>query len=118
MTCDLPTSPQAALIYRLSGDLNPLHAAPDIARKAGYERPILHGLATFGNAAHAILSRAADYRPTALKAISGRFSAPIFPGDTIRTEIWIDGREVSFQCSVPGRAGLVLSGGHAVLSGD
>jgi acyl dehydratase len=79
---DLPTSPQQALIYRLSGDMNPLHSDPDAARRAGFARPVLHGLATMGMAGHAV-ARALD-RP--LTAIRGRLSAPVFPGEHLRLE--------------------------------
>jgi acyl dehydratase len=95
--CDRSTRPEAALIYRLSGDPNPLHAEPAVARAAGFPRPILHGLATFGIACHAILKCLCALDPAGLRAISGRFSAPVFPGETIRTEMWRDGRIVSFR---------------------
>src|SRR3954463_8816029 len=71
--CDLPTCPEAALIYRLSGDPNPLHADPAVAKAAGFPRPILHGLATFGVAGHAILKTICDYEPARLTSIAGRF---------------------------------------------
>ncbi|WP_439623180.1 MaoC/PaaZ C-terminal domain-containing protein [Shinella sp.] len=79
---DLPTSPQQALIYRLSGDMNPLHSDPDAARRAGFDRPVLHGLATMGMAGHAV-ARALG-RP--LTSIRGRLSAPVFPGERLRLE--------------------------------
>jgi acyl dehydratase len=113
--CDLPTPPNLALLYRLNGDENPLHADPERAKVAGFDRPILHGAASFGVAAHAILRTVADYRPERLAAIEGRFSRPVFPGDTIRTEMWPQGERVFFQCRVVGREGVVLSNGLAVL---
>ena len=113
--CDLPTVPQAALIYRLSGDLNPLHADPEVARKAGFEAPILHGLCTYGVAGHALLRVLCGYDPARLRNIEGRFSAPVFPGETIRTEIWGSGGDVSFRCSVPARAAIVFSNGRAEI---
>src|SRR5438128_8290705 len=85
--CDLPTPPNLALLYRLNGDENPLHADPQRAKAAGFERPILHGAASFGIAAHAIV-RLIDYRARRLHSIEARFSRPVFPGETIRTEIW------------------------------
>jgi acyl dehydratase len=113
--CDLPTPPNLALLYRLNGDENPLHADPQRATVAGFDRPILHGAASFGIAAHAILRSVADYRPERLASIEARFSKPVLPGDTIRTEIWPQGERVAFQCRVVGRNDIVLSNGLAVL---
>jgi acyl dehydratase len=113
--CDLPTPPNLALLYRLNGDENPLHADPARAKVAGFERPILHGAASFGVAAHAILRTCADYRPERLKSIEARFSRPVFPGETIRTEIWREDERVSFRCRVVGRDEIVLSNGLATL---
>lgn len=115
--CDLPTSPNLALIYRLNGDENPLHADPDRARAAGFDRPLLHGAASFGIAAHAVLRACADYRPERMAHIEARFSKPVFPGDTIRTEMWVDGPRISFQCKVMERDAIVLSNGLATLRG-
>jgi acyl dehydratase len=113
--CDLPTPPNLALLYRLNGDENPLHADPQRAKAAGFDRPILHGAASFGVAARAILRECADCRPERLKSIEARFSRPVFPGDTIRTEMWREGERVSFQCRVVSRNDLVLSNGLATL---
>jgi acyl dehydratase len=113
--CDLPTPPNLALIFRLMGDENPLHVDPESARKSGFPRPILHGAATFGIAAHAVLRTCADYDPTRLAAIEARFSRPVFPGETIRTEIWQDGSDVAFRCRVPDRDEVVLTNGWAKL---
>jgi acyl dehydratase len=115
LICDLPTPPNLALLYRLNGDENPLHADPERAKVAGFERPILHGAASFGVAAHAILRTVADYRPSRLASIEARFSKPVFPGEMIRTEIWREGERVSFQCRVVGRGDIVLSNGLATL---
>jgi acyl dehydratase len=112
---ELPTPPNLALLYRLNGDENPLHADPERAKVAGFERPILHGAASFGVAAHAILRTVADYRPSRLASIEARFSKPVFPGEMIRTEIWREGERVSFQCRVVGRGDIVLSNGLATL---
>ena len=89
--CDFGTRPEMALIYRLSGDYNPLHAEPAAAKAAGFDRPILHGLGTFGVSGHALLKTMCGYDPARLKSFSCRFSAPVFPGETIRTEMWRDG---------------------------
>ena len=91
--CDLPTRPEMALLYRWNADMNPLHADPAIAKAAGFPRPILHGLATFGVAGHAILKTMCGYDPGRFKSIAGRFSSPVYPGETIRTEMWRDGTD-------------------------
>ena len=113
--CDLPTLPQAALIYRLNGDYNPLHADPAVARAAGFDRPILHGLCSLGAAGHALLKVVCDYDPTRLAELDVRFSAPVLPGETLRTEIWRDGDVVSFRTKVLERDVIALSNGRAVL---
>ena len=111
--CDFGTRPEAALIYRLSGDYNPLHAEPAFAKAAGFERPILHGLATFGVASHAVLKTMCGYDPARLTAFAGRFSAPVYPGETIRTEMWRDGTVVSFRARVVERDVIALNNGRA-----
>jgi len=113
--CDLPTLPQAALIYRLSGDYNPLHADPAYAAKAGYKMPILHGRCTFSIAGHAILKTLCGYDPARFVSMEGRFSAPVYPGETVRTEMWRDGNIVSFRSTVPARAATVLNNGRAEI---
>ncbi|BDB27411.1 MaoC family dehydratase [Cupriavidus sp. P-10] len=80
--------PEAALLYRLMGDFNPLHADPAVAKAAGFERPILHGLASYGLVAHALVRQCADHDPSRLRALDIRFTAPVFPGETLVTEIW------------------------------
>jgi len=115
LICDLATPPNLALLYRLNGDENPLHADPQRAKAAGFDRPILHGAASFGVAARAILRTYADDQPERLQTIEARFSRPVFPGDTIRTEMWRQGERVSFQCRVVSRNDVVLSNGLATL---
>jgi len=115
LVCDLPTRPEMALIYRLSGDVNPLHAEPEFAKAAGFPRPILHGLATFGVAGHALLKSLCGYDPARLAAMTGRFSAPVYPGETIRTEIWRDGDVVSFRALVPERNIVAMTNGRAEI---
>jgi len=113
LVCDLPTRPETALLYRLSGDTNPLHVDPDVARAAGFERPILHGLATFGVAGHALLRTICDYQAERLTAMAGRFSAPVYPGETIRTQMWRDGDVVSFQARAVERDVVAIDHGRA-----
>jgi len=116
MVCDLATLPQAALIYRLSGDLNPLHASPEIARAANFKAPILHGLCTLGVAGHAILKTVCNYDVTRFRSMDLRFSAPVYPGETIRTEIWQDGEIVSFRSRVMERDVVVLNNGRVEVN--
>lgn len=112
MTIDIPTSSQGALIYRLSGDYNPLHSSPRAARDAGFDRPILHGLATFGTTCHGLMKRLCDGDPEAVVSLAGRFSAPVFPGDTLRIEIWRDGTgRFAYRSTVPKRSVVVVSNG-------
>lgn len=115
---ELPTSPQTALIYRLSGDLNPLHASPAAARAAGFERPILHGLATFGFAGRALVRGLCGGQPARLRAMGGRFSSPVFPGETLRIELWRpdDGGRGSFRTRVAGRDAVVMDNGFVEVA--
>jgi acyl dehydratase len=115
LVCELPTRPEAALIYRLSGDPNPLHVDPEVAKAAGFPKPILHGLATFSVAGHAILKTVCGYDPARLASIAGRFSAPVYPGETIRTELWRDGAVVSFRARVVERDVIAINNGRAEL---
>lgn len=116
VVCDLPTLPQTALMYRLNGDMNPLHADPQIARKAGFDRPVLHGLATFGIACHALLRGVCDYDPTRLKAMAGRFTAPVFPGETLRTRMWRESGNCCFTVEVLERNLVAINNGNARLA--
>lgn len=114
LSCDIATLPQAALIYRLSGDYNPLHADPDVAKAANFKQPILHGLCTYGVAGHALLKLLCDYDPAKLKQMDVRFSSPVYPGETIRTEIWKEGQgKAAFRCKVVERDVTVLNNGYA-----
>jgi acyl dehydratase len=114
--CDFGTRPEMALVYRLSGDYNPLHAEPAAAKAAGFDRPILHGLGTFGVSGHALLKTVCGYDPARLKSFSCRFSAPVFPGETIRTEMWRDGPIVSFRARVVGRDVIAINHGRAEVA--
>jgi acyl dehydratase len=113
---DFKTSPQAALVYRLSGDMNPLHADPKVAAAAGFKQPILHGLCSFGVAGFGLLKLACDGDPARLKSMQLRFSAPVSPGETVRTEAWLDGKSVSFRARVVERDVVVLNNGRAEIS--
>lgn len=110
---EVRTPPNLALIYRLSGDMNPLHADPVVARRAGFERPLLHGLATFGIAAHAVIGACCGLEPARLHAIDARFTAPVFPGEELRIALWAFGPQVQFRVSVPERSVIALDHGVA-----
>lgn len=112
---DHRTLPGAALIYRLSGDYNPLHAEPAVARKAGFDRPILHGLATYGISGWALTQVFCGGDPSRLSSMEARFSSPVYPGETIRTEIWLEGTSASFRARVVERDIVVLNNGLARL---
>ena len=118
LVSDLATLPQAALLYRLNGDYNPLHADPDVATAAGFPRPILHGLCTFGVAGHALLRTLCGYDPARLRRIEVRFSSPVFPGETVRTEIWREGTgRAGFRCRVVERDVIAINNGLVEFAG-
>ncbi len=111
--CELTTRPESALIYRLSGDYNPVHADPAVARSAGFERPILHGLCSFGVSGHALLKTLCGWDAARLKEIGCRFSSPVYPGETLRVEMWQRGEAVQFRTRAVERNVVVLSHGSA-----
>ena len=102
-----------ALLYRLNGDRHLLHADPVYARNAGFPGPILHGLCTYGIACRAILALVCDNDPSRLAAFATRMSAPVYPGDTLLTEVWVDGADLAFRTRVPARDVTVLDCGTA-----
>lgn len=114
--CELRTRPESALIYRLSGDYNPVHADPAVARSAGFDRPILHGLCSFGVSGHALLRTLCGWDALRLKEIGARFSSPVFPGETLRVEMWQRGEAVQFRTKVVERDVVVLSHGSARIT--
>ena len=117
LTCDMPTLPQAGLIYRLSGDRNPLHIDPDLARKVGFDRPILHGLAGFGVAGHAVLKLVCDYDASRFKALKLRYAAPIYPGETIRLELFRDAPgHYALRATALERDKIVLNNGYVEVA--
>lgn len=87
-------APTQALLYRLSGDYNPLHADPDFAARAGFDKPILHGLCTYGYAGRAIVKGACSGDPDMLATLRGQFSNPVFPGDTLIVRGWKEAQRV------------------------
>jgi len=111
----LPTLPQQAALYRLLGDSNPLHIDPDMARSVGFPRPILHGLCTYGLACRAILRACCDDDPARIAQFDVRFSAPVYPGETVTTRIWRDGNAIAFECLVAERDVTVIRNGYCRL---
>ena len=105
------TSAQMALLYRLNGDMNPLHADPEIAKKAGFERPILQGLASFGVACASLITLCCDNEPSRMLSMDCRFSAPVYPGETLRTEVWREAEGIYFRVSVAGREVRAIDNG-------
>jgi acyl dehydratase len=114
-TMDFTTRADQALLYRLLGDRNPLHSDPEIAERAGFPAPNLHGLCTYGIACRAVLESYADYDPTAFKRHGARFSAPVYPGETITVDLWKDGDIVSFEARVKSRNVTVIKNGLTEL---
>jgi len=113
------TAPDQALLYRLSGDWNPLHADPEVAQKFGFECPILHGLCSFGFAVRHVLTACApggDF--SHFESVNVRFARVVFPGDTLVTEMWQEGREVIFQVKVKERDEICLSNAVLTLRDD
>ena len=116
LVVDVPSLPQSALIYRLSGDYNPIHADPQSAAKAGFPQPILHGLCTFGMATRAVTGALCEGAPERLTALSARFSKPVFPGETLRTEMFRTPTGVRFRARVLERDVVVLDRGSAAVA--
>lgn len=116
LAVDMSTTPQAALLYRLNGDYNTLHADPVRARQAGFPRPISHGLFSFGLCARAVVQSHCGMDGTRLKAFSGRFASPAYPGETLRIQLWRDDDVVSFNAIEPLRNVQVVSNGRAQIT--
>jgi acyl dehydratase len=113
---EFATRPDQALLYRLSGDRNPLHADPAFAKMVGFERPILHGLCTYGITCRAVLAGYCDMDPARIGAHDVRFSAPVFPGETISVQMWKDGNVISFEARVKTRDAVVIRNGRCLLN--
>jgi acyl dehydratase len=109
------TRPDQALLYRLSGDRNPLHSDPSFARKGGFDKPILHGLCTYGFTGRALLHSLCGSDPQRFKSMDARFSSPVFPGESLTVEMWVDGGAAAFQTrGSDGR--VVLQAGRCVFA--
>lgn len=112
-TVRVETRPEQALYYALNGDTNPLHVDPAAAKAAGFERPILHGLCTYGIAAHAIVETLCEGRPERLSGLGVRFSGIVYPGETVEVAVWKNG---AFTARVVERDTPVLTNGTATLA--
>jgi len=106
---------EQAAVYRLSGDRNPLHIDPEFAKVGGFETPILHGLCTYGFVGRAILKALCGNNPAAFKSFEARFTDVVYPGDTIITKLWVDGKEAIVQAETQ-KGNVVLSGAKATFS--
>lgn len=109
------TAPNQALYFRLLGDFNPLHVSPEAARKAGFDRPILHGACTYGIACAAILRTYCDLDTSRLRELEARFVGVVFPGETLAFLLWLDGDTVSFRAIAAERGVTVLDSGRALV---
>jgi acyl dehydratase len=112
---DLPTARNQAMLYRLSGDRNPLHIEPQTAALGDFPRPILHGLSTMGLVGRALVHLACAGDPRRLSSMRVRFAAPVFPGETIRTQIWRRDDAILFRAIAIERDQAVIEGGHATI---
>jgi acyl dehydratase len=111
---DIRTLPQSALIYRLSGDLNPIHIDPAAAARAGFPQPIIHGLCSMGLATRALIETVCEGDPARIRSVSLRFSKPVFPGETLRVEIFKEGDAFRFRARAVERDAVVLDRGCAL----
>lgn len=112
---DFPTRADLALLYRLTGDRNPVHAETEFAARAGFPRPILHGLCSFGITCRAVLETFAQYDPVRIASHQARFSSPVFPGEILTVDLWRDGDVVSFEARVRDRGATVIKNGKSIL---
>lgn len=109
---DYSLAPNQALIYSLNGDPNPIHTQPSDARQAGFDAPIMHGLGTYGMACRAVLMSYLDADPSRMRCFDVRFSAPVFPGETLLVDMWQLDDGISFQGRVQERDAIVLKNGY------
>lgn len=112
---EMPGREDQAMVYALCGDRNPLHRDPAFARKAGFDKPILHGLCSYGIACHAVLKGALGYDHTKVAQFDVRFSSPVYPGETQVVDLWRDGDVISFRTRIPGRDVVSINNGKCVV---
>ena len=116
LVCRLSTRADQALLFRLADDLNPLHADPGFARRVGFDRPILQGRCVYAIACRSILQTICDYDFALIAGFDARFTGPVFPGETVTTEMWQERNVVSFRCLVEARNSVVLDSGKCILA--
>jgi acyl dehydratase len=112
----LTTRPDQALLYRLSGDHNPLHSDPSFAQMAGFDRPILHGLCTYGFTGRGLVSALCDGDPKGLTSMDGRFSSPVFPGEALTVKVWRTGDGEAVFRTHGGDDRVVIDAGRATYA--
>lgn len=115
LVVEVRTRPDQALLYRLNGDRNPLHADPAVAKRAGFDRPILHGLCTFGITGCAVLDAVPDRDVTLVASHEARFSAPVLPGERLAIDLWREGTRIWFEARAPERNAVVIRNGLTTL---
>lgn len=115
VVCEMPQREDQAMVYALCGDRNPLHRDPGIAKQAGFDKPILHGLCSYGIACHAVLKACLDYDQTRVKQFDVRFSSPVFPGETQVLEAWQDDDVISFRVRIKERDVVSINNGKCVI---
>jgi acyl dehydratase len=108
--------PEQALLYRLNGDRNPLHSDPGFAARGGFDRPILHGMCTFGFTCRALVGTVAGGQPSAITTMGGRFSSPVWPGEELTVEVWQEGSDVWFR-TLRANGVVALDRGRATVTG-
>lgn len=111
------TQPIQGLVYRLSGDMNPLHSDPEVARQAGFDRPILHGLCSLAICGLGVIGTVCAGRPERLATLAASYAGVVYPGETLEVDIWPDTTEVQFQCRVLDRGSLAVTEGTARITG-
>ena len=116
-SAEYKTSTDQAALYRMSGDLNPLHISPEFASFGGFSTPILHGLCSLGISVRQVIKQFTDNDPTQLSAVKVRFSKPVLPGQTLKTDMWREGSRIIFHTTVTETGATCLSGGWVELRG-
>jgi len=114
--CEMPGRADQAMAYALCGDRNPLHRDPEFAKRAGFDRPILHGLCSYGIACHAVLKTLLDYDQTRITGFDVRFSSPVYPGETQVVEMWQDDDVISFRVRIKERDVVSINNGRCTLT--